>query len=88
VSVSTTSSSTSSTTTTTRTLPDRIDDYASSWVDYPNSEFDPRSGTSSTSAIRASSKLVEELGFDAIAINEHHNTPTACSPRRRCGPGT
>jgi alkanesulfonate monooxygenase SsuD/methylene tetrahydromethanopterin reductase-like flavin-dependent oxidoreductase (luciferase family) len=61
-------------------LPDRIDDYASSWVDYPNSEFDPQVGHELYERYTRELKLVEELGFDAIALNEHHNTAYSLQP--------
>jgi len=61
-------------------LPPRIDDYASSWVDLPNGEFDPELGHELYLRYTRELKLVEELGFDAIAINEHHNTAYSMQP--------
>jgi alkanesulfonate monooxygenase SsuD/methylene tetrahydromethanopterin reductase-like flavin-dependent oxidoreductase (luciferase family) len=61
-------------------LPERIDDYSSSWVDYPNSEFDPRLAHELYQRYTREIRLVEELGFDAIAINEHHNTAYSLQP--------
>jgi alkanesulfonate monooxygenase SsuD/methylene tetrahydromethanopterin reductase-like flavin-dependent oxidoreductase (luciferase family) len=61
-------------------LPQAIDDYSSSWVDYPNREFDPRLGHELYQRYTREIRLVEELGFDAIAINEHHNTAYSMQP--------
>lgn len=61
-------------------LPERIDDYSSSWVDLPNSEFDPQLGHELYQRYTRELKLVEQLGFDAIAINEHHNTAYSLQP--------
>jgi alkanesulfonate monooxygenase SsuD/methylene tetrahydromethanopterin reductase-like flavin-dependent oxidoreductase (luciferase family) len=61
-------------------LPQRIDEYASAWVDLPNAEFDPKVGHELYQRYTREIQLVERLGFDAIAINEHHNTTYSMQP--------
>ena len=57
------------------------DRYDSTWVNYPNAQLRPRGrATSSTSAGPREMLLAEELGFDAIAINEHHQTIYSMQP--------
>jgi hypothetical protein len=54
--------------------------FASSWVDYPNSRFDPVRGHELYKRHDRELALIDELGFDAIAVNEHHNTPFSMQP--------
>jgi len=54
--------------------------FASTWVDMPNSVFDPARGHALYERYTREVRLIEELGFDAIALNEHHNTPFSLMP--------
>ena len=54
--------------------------YGSTWVDYPNRLFDPVKGHQYYQRHTRTIRLAEELGFDGIAINEHHNTIFSMTP--------
>ena len=55
-------------------IPENHEDYKTSMIDYPNALYDPRSAaTSCTTGTCGRCVRAEELGFDGIAINEHHN---------------
>jgi len=59
---------------------DFIDRESSAWVTYSNSNFDPERGRELYE--RYISELVagEELGFDVISVNEHHQTAYGLMP--------
>jgi alkanesulfonate monooxygenase SsuD/methylene tetrahydromethanopterin reductase-like flavin-dependent oxidoreductase (luciferase family) len=61
-------------------IPAQDERFASSWVDMPNSEFDPVRGHQMYQRYSRELKLIEELGYDAIGLNEHHNTPFSLMP--------
>jgi alkanesulfonate monooxygenase SsuD/methylene tetrahydromethanopterin reductase-like flavin-dependent oxidoreductase (luciferase family) len=61
-------------------IPADSDEIHSSWVDYPNARFDPVRGHELYARHNRELELIEELGFDAIAVNEHHNTPFSLQP--------
>jgi alkanesulfonate monooxygenase SsuD/methylene tetrahydromethanopterin reductase-like flavin-dependent oxidoreductase (luciferase family) len=50
------------------------DDRESFWVDYSNKNFDPEIGTQLFQRYLREMQLADELGFDAVVVNEHHNT--------------
>ena len=50
------------------------DRYDSTWVNYPNGNFDPEVAHELYQRWTREMLLAEELGFDAIAVNEHHQT--------------
>ena len=54
--------------------------YESTWVDLPNSLFDPERGQELYRRYNRELLLAEQLGFDAIALNEHHNTTYSMMP--------
>lgn len=54
--------------------------YDSTWVDYPNGLFDPELGQALYQRYTRELLLAEQLGFDAIAFNEHHNTAYSMMP--------
>jgi alkanesulfonate monooxygenase SsuD/methylene tetrahydromethanopterin reductase-like flavin-dependent oxidoreductase (luciferase family) len=54
--------------------------YASTWVDYPNSLFDAQVGHDLYARYMREILLAEELGFDAVAVNEHHATTYSMMP--------
>jgi len=61
-------------------LPEDPDRYESTWVDLPNELFDPQHGHRLYRRYTRELLLAEELGFDAIALNEHHNTAYSMMP--------
>jgi alkanesulfonate monooxygenase SsuD/methylene tetrahydromethanopterin reductase-like flavin-dependent oxidoreductase (luciferase family) len=54
--------------------------YASTWVDYPNELSDPEKGHALYQRYTRELLLAEDLGFDAIALNEHHQTAYSMMP--------
>lgn len=61
-------------------IPDDQQRYESTWVDLPNSLFDPEHGHDLYQRYTRELLLAEQLGFDAIAFNEHHNTTYSMMP--------
>ena len=61
-------------------LPPDMDRYHATWVDYPNSVFDPEIGHKLYERHLRLFCLAEELGFDGVALNEHHNTQFSMTP--------
>ena len=61
-------------------VPENADDYESVWVDLPNALFDPERGHALYQRFARELRLGEALGFDAIALNEHHNTHYSLMP--------
>ena len=55
-------------------LPENHKDYHSVWVDFPNKFYDPKKGTELYKRYLAELILAERVGFDAVVVNEHHNT--------------
>ena len=56
------------------------DEYPATWVSYPNSLFDPVHGHALYKRHLRLFRLAEELGFDGVALNEHHNTQFSMTP--------
>ena len=46
-----------------------------SYFSYPNSAFDPELGSNDYNAYLDEAVLAEEVGFDGVALNEHHGNP-------------
>jgi alkanesulfonate monooxygenase SsuD/methylene tetrahydromethanopterin reductase-like flavin-dependent oxidoreductase (luciferase family) len=61
-------------------IPAQDERFASTWVDMPNSEFDPVRAHAMYERYSRELKLIEDLGYDAIGLNEHHNTPFSLMP--------
>ena len=60
-------------------LPDEL--YAkSAWVTLPNSHYDAKIGHALYNRYLDELELCEEVGFDGIAVNEHHQTPYGMMP--------
>jgi alkanesulfonate monooxygenase SsuD/methylene tetrahydromethanopterin reductase-like flavin-dependent oxidoreductase (luciferase family) len=61
-------------------LPPNHNDYASVWVDFPNKYFD--AATAHDYYVRYWNELIlaDKLGYDGIAVNEHHNTTYSLNP--------
>jgi alkanesulfonate monooxygenase SsuD/methylene tetrahydromethanopterin reductase-like flavin-dependent oxidoreductase (luciferase family) len=61
-------------------IPPDEDRFTSTMVDYPNSIYDPERGHALYQRHLRIVRLAEELGFDGIAINEHHNMVYSMTP--------
>ena len=55
-------------------LPPNHKDYHSLWVDFPNKYYDAKEGYALYQRYLAEPALADKVGFDAIVVNEHHNT--------------
>jgi hypothetical protein len=55
-------------------LPENQKDFKSLWVDFSNKYYDPVKGHELYQRYLSELVLADRLGFDAIVINEHHNT--------------
>ena len=55
-------------------------DHGTVWVTLPNSNFDPIKGHQLYNRYLDELEYGEELGFDAIAVNEHHQTAYGLMP--------
>ena len=54
--------------------------YESTWVNFPNQLSDPEKGHALYQRYTRELLLAEDLGFDAIALNEHHQTAYSMMP--------
>jgi alkanesulfonate monooxygenase SsuD/methylene tetrahydromethanopterin reductase-like flavin-dependent oxidoreductase (luciferase family) len=54
--------------------------HRSAWVVLPNSLYDPIKGADEYESYISQLTYAEELGFDAIAVNEHHQTAYGMMP--------
>ena len=61
-------------------LPENQKEFPSLWVDFPNKYFDPQRGYELYQRYLAQLVLADKLGFDAIIVNEHHNTAYSMMP--------
>ncbi|HEY6239535.1 MAG TPA: LLM class flavin-dependent oxidoreductase [Burkholderiales bacterium] len=55
-------------------------DHGTVWVTLPNSNFDPVKGHTLYNRYLDELEYGEELGFDAVAVNEHHQTAYGLMP--------
>jgi len=55
-------------------------EHGTVWVNLPNSNFDPEKGHKLYNRYLDELEYGEELGFDAIAVNEHHQTAYGLMP--------
>ena len=55
-------------------LPENHKDYKSTWVNFPNKYYDPEKGHRLYQQYIEQLVLADRLGFDAVVLNEHHNT--------------
>ena len=55
-------------------LPPDHKDHKSLWVNFSNSNYDPVKGHALYQRYLKELVLADQLGFDAIVVNEHHNT--------------
>jgi alkanesulfonate monooxygenase SsuD/methylene tetrahydromethanopterin reductase-like flavin-dependent oxidoreductase (luciferase family) len=62
-------------------LPDEVTSaYDSYWVTLPNSQYDREVGHDIYNRYLDELELCAALGFDAVAVNEHHQTPYGLMP--------
>ena len=54
--------------------------YASTWVDFPNTIYDPVKGHALYERYLREMTLADELGFDGVCVNEHHGTSYSMMP--------
>lgn len=55
-------------------LPENHKDYKTTWVNFSNKNYDPRKGYELYQRYFEQLILADRLGYDAIVVNEHHNT--------------
>jgi alkanesulfonate monooxygenase SsuD/methylene tetrahydromethanopterin reductase-like flavin-dependent oxidoreductase (luciferase family) len=55
-------------------LPENHKEFPSLWVDFPNKYYDPERGHKLYQRYLSELVLADQLGFDAVVVNEHHNT--------------
>ena len=55
-------------------LPPNYRDYPSGWVNFPNKYYDPVKGNQLYQRYLKELVLADQLGYDAVVVNEHHNT--------------
>ena len=56
------------------------DAYRSAWVVLPNTHYDPKVGHELYNRYLDELELADELGFDGVCINEHHQTAYGLMP--------
>ena len=61
-------------------LPDDFDRYESSSVTFPNSFYDPVLGNGLYNRYLDELEYAEQLGFDGVCVNEHHQTAYGLMP--------
>ena len=54
--------------------------HRSAWVVLPNTLYDPKKGAEEYASYIEQLVYAEALGFDAIAVNEHHQTAYGMMP--------
>jgi alkanesulfonate monooxygenase SsuD/methylene tetrahydromethanopterin reductase-like flavin-dependent oxidoreductase (luciferase family) len=55
-------------------LPENHKEFKSLWVDFSNKYYDPKRGHTLYQRYLSELVLADRLGFDAIVVNEHHDT--------------
>ena len=56
------------------------DKHDTAWVTLPNSYFDPAKGKAIYDRYIGELELADQLGFDGICVNEHHQTAYGLMP--------
>jgi len=59
---------------------EKADAHRSSWVVLPNSFYDPKEGAKLYNRYLDELEYADELGFDGICVNEHHQTAYGLMP--------
>jgi alkanesulfonate monooxygenase SsuD/methylene tetrahydromethanopterin reductase-like flavin-dependent oxidoreductase (luciferase family) len=57
-----------------------IDRVGSAWVTLPNSQYDPAVGAGLYNRYIGELELADQLGFDGVCVNEHHQTAYGIMP--------
>jgi alkanesulfonate monooxygenase SsuD/methylene tetrahydromethanopterin reductase-like flavin-dependent oxidoreductase (luciferase family) len=60
--------------------PEVREKYGSSWVVYPNSEYDPVEGSRLYNQYLDQLSFADQIGFDAVCVNEHHQNAYGLMP--------
>ncbi len=61
-------------------LPDDFDDYPSSSLTFPNKHFDSKLGSQLYHRYLDELEYAEQVGFDGLAVNEHHQSAYGLMP--------
>lgn len=61
--------------------PDYDQDHNSAWVTLPNSYYDPKKGAKLYNRYLDELEYADQLGFDGICVNEHHQTAYGLMPQ-------
>jgi alkanesulfonate monooxygenase SsuD/methylene tetrahydromethanopterin reductase-like flavin-dependent oxidoreductase (luciferase family) len=61
-------------------LPQNHKDYPSLWVNFPNKYYDPHKAADLYDRYLSELEFADRVGFDAIVVNEHHNTSYSMMP--------
>ena len=61
-------------------LPEDFDERESAWVTLPNTTYDPTIGTGLYNRYLDELEYAEQLGFDGICVNEHHQNAYGTMP--------
>ena len=61
-------------------LPEDHRRYESLWVDFSNANYDPQIGHDLYTRYLSEMVLADQLGYDGIVLNEHHNTQYSMNP--------
>jgi alkanesulfonate monooxygenase SsuD/methylene tetrahydromethanopterin reductase-like flavin-dependent oxidoreductase (luciferase family) len=61
-------------------LPEDHKKYDSLWVDFSNKFFDPEKGHELYQRYMGEMVLADQLGYDGLVVNEHHNTVYSMMP--------
>src|SRR6266478_7866091 len=61
-------------------LPPDQEKYDSLWVDYSNKHYDPEKGHELYQRYFREMVMADELGYDGLVVNEHHNTEYSMMP--------
>jgi alkanesulfonate monooxygenase SsuD/methylene tetrahydromethanopterin reductase-like flavin-dependent oxidoreductase (luciferase family) len=61
-------------------LPPNHKEYKSLWVNFPNKYYDPHKAAALYERYLDEFEYADKVGFDAIVVNEHHNTSYSMMP--------
>lgn len=61
--------------------PDYDKTYDSAWVTLPNSHYDPKKGAKLYNRYLDEIEYADQLGFDGVCVNEHHQTAYGLMPQ-------
>ncbi len=57
-----------------------IEKHGTAWLTLPNANFNPQKGIKAYDRYIRELELADELGFDGICVNEHHQTAYGLMP--------